>query len=207
MNYETYTNELKQYIYDAHKKTLGKISSNIYRGHVRSLSTDIENAIALFVSKLLPSHEIYIDPSVYVNKKTNRPDIIVVNNKKQVVAMLEIKTQMGYCREANSVINKIKELDKTFKQTKNLVCKFSNVKEASAQNLKETHIIYPNNVKLFLISFTDNNCSQENHTQNKEYATSQNVNHLILFHNWYDDLEDYEIEKFKNQLSNLQQNN
>ncbi len=204
MNYETYTNELKQYIYDAHKKTLGKISSNIYRGHVRSLSTDIENAIALFVSKLLPSHEIYIDPSVYVNKKTNRPDIIIVNNKKQVVAMLEIKTQMGYCRNAEPVINKIKALDKTFAQARNLVCKFSNVKETTTQNPKEIPVQYPENVKLFLISFTDNNCNQNNHTKNKEYANSQNVNHFILFRNWYDEiLENFDIETFAEEISKL----
>ncbi|MBR2467517.1 MAG: hypothetical protein IKB42_00525 [Clostridia bacterium] len=196
MPFKNHINELKEYILDHYNETKKQIAPEIYRGHLRSLSTDIEDGIALFLSKIFTSHKIYIDPSVTVNKQTHRPDILIVNSEKEVVAMLEIKTQMGYCRDATGVIDKIKAVNEIFKKEKTLNCKFS--------NNEIMPVTYTNDVKLFLISFSSNNCSKETyHTNNKSYAKNEGVNYYILFDNWYNDLKNFEIEDFVEEISKL----
>lgn len=88
---EKLKSEIK-YAYNETKKTLG---DNIYRGHSKAISSDIEDGIALFISRLQPSCKIFLDPSIHIDRKTHRPDLLVINNKNEVIAMVEIKANMG----------------------------------------------------------------------------------------------------------------
>ena len=186
--YNAEIDELKEYVKQAYNSTAKKIAHQIYRGHLRSISTDIEDGIALFVSKLLPNHKILIDPSIKVASKTHRPDIMVVNEKDEVVAVIEIKANMGWCRDASNVVEHIVDCDNIFKQANTLTCAISN---------QPSHtVLYPSNVKLFLIALTQGNCSAGRHTENKKYATSNNISYFNLFNGWYNSLTNAEIASF-----------
>lgn len=187
--------KLKKYITDIYLSTSGKIGTNIYRGHLRSISTDIEDGIAMFIADILPiDHKIFLDSSIHLNGKKNRPDILVVDKNNSVKAMIEIKANMGWCRDASRVIDDIILNDKIFKSHKNLKCEFS--REA------EQEIIYGDNVKLFLIAFTDGNCSVRNHETNKIYASEHDVFQFNLFSGWYEALINCEIELFGEEIIN-----
>ena len=188
---EKLKSEIK-YAYNETKKTLG---DNIYRGHSRAISSDIEDGIALFISRLQPSYKIFLDPSIHIDHKTHRPDLLVINNKNEVIAMVEIKANMGWCRNASGVIQKILSEDLIFKNTRTINCEFSNNRSYDTS--------YSNNVKLFLISLTKGNCSDKNHKSNKEYANANNVYQFNLFDGWYDSLINCEIEEFAKQIKNL----
>lgn len=183
---------LKHNIKDIYNKTRKKIGNNIYRGHLRSISTDIEDKIAIFVSNLLPNCKIFLDASIHINNKTHRPDLFILNDKNKVVAMLEIKSNMGWCRNASKVIDSMISNDKLFKKEKTLYCEFSN-------NDKQC-VDYNKKIKLFLVSLTKWNCSDKNHEYNKKYAVKKEVSFYNLFDGWYDSLTDYEIKKFVNDI-------
>ena len=112
--------ELKTYIKNKYEETRqvveGNKGSEIYRGHSRSLSTDIEDAIAIFISKLLPSCKVFIDPSIYIGGKNNRPDILIIDKNNKTIGMVEVKSNMGWCRDAKDVINSICNSNKQFSE-------------------------------------------------------------------------------------------
>ena len=193
MDKNTAINYLKNRIFDIYQSTREPLNKNIYRGHSRSISTDIEDSIALFVSELLPKdYCLILDPSIYINKKNNRPDLLVINNKQEAVAMIEIKANMGWCRNASDVLNDIVNNDNQFKEAQNLLCEISN------DDSKE--VIYHPGVKLFLISLTDGNCPEKKHQINKQLADSFGVKHYLLFSGWYDDLYNRDIEQFADEM-------
>lgn len=71
-------------------------NNNIYRGHSRSISTDIEDSVALLLSELLPeSYSFMLGPSIYIDGKNNRPDLLVLNSEDEVIAMIEKKPIWG----------------------------------------------------------------------------------------------------------------
>ena len=192
MNIAESIEELKKYIYEAYRSTYKKIGNNIFRGHLRALSTEIEDGIALFVSNVLNDCKVFIDPSIYIDGKNNRPDILVINSDNVVVSMMEIKSNMGWCRNASNVIDSIISNDIKFKKERKLKCEFS---------MEEEHIItYDDNVKLFLISLTDGNCSAKNHMNNKAYSLEKGIRQYNLFSGWYGELYNCEIEKFAEEL-------
>ncbi|MBQ7906622.1 MAG: hypothetical protein IJ309_01465 [Clostridia bacterium] len=195
MNLEIAVNKLKDDIKAAHDNTTKKIVNNIFRGHLRSISTDIENCIALFVSSLLPEHTLFLDPSIYVNKKNHRPDLLILDKNNTVKAMIEIKANFGWCRRVNSVIDKMIENHRLFAENSMLDCSFS--KEETAT------IKYSDNVKLFLISCTSENCSSKNHSANSNYAKSNNVFCFNLFSGWYDSLTSLDVNEFAKELLKL----
>lgn len=162
MNVSNAVEKLKLYIYTSYKSTYQKIDSNIYRGHLRSLSTEIEDGIALFISGILSGYKVFIDPSIHIDGKNNRPDLLVVNNDNLVFAMIEIKSNMGWCRNASNVINNIIANNEKFSNKQFLECEFS-------RDEKQI-VFYGKDVKLFLISFTNGNCSENKHEINKLYA-------------------------------------
>lgn len=188
---EAITN-MKENIYTSYAETYKKVGPNIFRGNLKVLSSEIEDAIALFISNIMPNHKVFIDPSIYIESEKNRPDLFVVNENNLVVAMCEIKSNMGWCRNAKNVINKIVENDKKFQNVCELKCEFS---RENSQIVK-----YKDNVKLFLISLTDGNCSNKKHQLNKEYAKTTKVSQFNLFSGWYGCLEDCEIEEFIKEL-------
>ena len=58
--------ELKERIINIHKGTKEGLGRNIFRGHSKVLSSDIEDGIAYLLSEVLPSDYIFIiDPSIY----------------------------------------------------------------------------------------------------------------------------------------------
>jgi len=191
--------ELKSNINEIYKTTYKKLANNIYKGHLRTMSFDVEDQITIFLSKILPNgYKFFIDPQISVNKKNHRPDMLIINKDNNVVAMLEIKAQMGYCRNASWVIDKIIEYDNKFKNSQ-LNC---NLKvEEEPYNYQAVN--YGSNVKLFLISFSDWNCSAANHKNNIEYAKSKNVFYYTLFSGWYNSLENIDIEDFARKICEL----
>ena len=63
--------------------------------------------------------------------------------------MVGIKANMGWCRNASGVIQKILSEDLIFKNKRTINCEFSNNRSYDTS--------YSNNVKLFLISLTKGN--------------------------------------------------
>lgn len=187
--------KLKNEIEDIYNKTKKSIGNNIYRGHSRTISTDIEDYIALFISRMQPSCKILLDPSIRIERKTHRPDLLVINNKNEIIAMIEIKANMGWCRNASGTIEKILAKDCIFKNAKIINCEFSNDGRYD--------VIYSDVVKLFSILLTKGNCSDKNHKRNKECAKNNNVYQFNLFDGWYDSLINCEIEEFAKQIANL----
>ena len=110
--------------------------------------------------------------------------------------MLEIKSNMGWCRNASKVVDSMVFYDKKFKEEKILNCEFSN-----NNNRQLAH--YNKEVKLFLISLTKGNCADKYHEQNKKYAPGKKVPFYNLFDDWYDSLTDYEIKNFVNDILSL----
>lgn len=187
---------LKDYIKDVYEKTNRVIGRNIFRGHSRSISTDIEDGIAILIASLLDSEKfkILLDPSIYVANKNHRPDILVVNEKNEVVFMIEVKANMGWCRDAGGVLNGMMATHKLFHEKQILTCKIEE---------NQIQVSY-GNPRLFLVSLTDGNCNAEKHALNKSYAQTINVKQYNLFSGWYGSLYDCEINEFCKDLLEIQ---
>lgn len=199
MNQQTTAiNQLRDGIKQVYLTTRAQLNASIHRGHSRSISADIEDHIALFIFNVIKEgYQIYLDPSVIVNNKTIRPDMLIVNDSLEVVALIEIKANMGYCRDATDVLNKLKQTHNDFINAYQLECKFSN------QLTLTKHIIYKNDVKVFLISLTEDNCSLDNHNNNRINAQSLDIKYYNLFTNWYDQLVDKDVVYFHDELVKL----
>lgn len=189
MNKEEKIENLKTYIKTIYDETNKQLRPNIFRGHCRSICTDIEDALAIFLSEIISKNDykIFSDPSIYINRKNHRPDLLVVNQNNEVVFMIEIKANMCWCRDAKNVLDGMVDNDCIFKKQVNLKCEFS---KGTTQN-----VIYKN-PKLLLVSLTNWNCSETRHAINKNYATSVNINQYNLFSGWYDNLTNCEIDDF-----------
>ena len=179
-------------IYEGTKKTL---KPNIHRGHLRSISTDIEDGIALFISNFLPEgFNVYLDPSIYFDGKTYRPDLIVADSHGNACAMIEIKANMGWCRDAKPVVDELLKKSLLFRKERKIRCKLSNENELVAT------VNYENEAPLFILSFTDGNCGKEEHKKNKDYANQNGVKLLFLFSGWYNSLENKDVIDFADEL-------
>ena len=193
MNIDREIEQLKKNIKEIYFGTCKQIKENIYRGHKRSISTDIEDNIDLFISAILPNdYKFFLDSTIRIEKKSHRPDLLIIDGNDNVTALIEIKANMGWCRNANEVINKLIDTDKLFKNKTKLCCKLSE---------ENSRIVYyGNNVKLFLVSLTTGNCKKYYRKNNKEYAQSFNIFHFNLFEEWYDSLKNYEIYNFVDKI-------
>ena len=193
MKTEEAIQRLKSYIEASYAKTMEPLAPGIVRGNLRSISTDIEDGIALFVSHVLPEgHKLLLDPSIHVDGVNNRPDLLVVDESNAVRAMIEIKANMGWCRNASAVLDDIISNDAKFKTQGRLSCEFSK---------KETiEVSYGEGVKLFLVALTDGNCPEKKHIANKAYADSVGVHQFNLFSGWYGDLVPLDAERFAEEL-------
>lgn len=193
MKIEDAINELVSYIKKVYEQINNKVGQNIYRGHLRSISTDIEDGIALFLSKILPEgYKLFLDSSIHVDGVNFRPDVLVVNDKNECYAMIEIKANMGWYRDATNVINDIVSNHNKFSKETILNCKFSRETTQS--------ITYGLNTKLYLIALTDGNCNAEKHENNKAYASSVGIKQFNLFSGWYGELISCEIDEFAKDL-------
>lgn len=193
MKTEEAVQELKSYIEASYAKTMEPLAPGIVRGHLRSISTDIEDGIALFVSHVLPEgYKLLLDPSIHVDGVNNRPDLLVVDESNAVKAMIEIKANMGWCRNASGVLDDIVSNDAKFKSQGRLSCEFS--KEETIE------VFYGKGVKLFLVALTDSNCTEKKHIANKSYADSVGVHQYNLFSGWYGGLTPLEVETFAAEL-------
>ena len=197
MSFAKEISDLKKYIEKAYQSTYAKISPNIFRGHLRAISADIENGIAMFTASILPQHKLFLDVSIHVGGKNNRPDLLIINERNEVVAMVEIKANMGYCRNAQAVIDNIIANNNQFRDKGTLECEFSREERQT--------VSYKDNVKLFLISLTEQNCTASNHASNKFYAASKGVKQFNLFSGWYENLSDCEISQYASELQNIAQ--
>ena len=154
MNIEEAAKSIKKHIEEIYNKVINPVAPNVIRGHHRTISAEVEDEIGLFVSMIMRDDYLFIlDPSIRVDGKTSRPDLLVADSNNIVKALIEIKTNMGWCRTADSVIDKLLEKDRKFKKEKILKCSFSSRDE-------KIQVEYPNNVKLFLVSFSDRNCDE-----------------------------------------------
>ena len=156
--------ELKNSVKKTYIKTTKKLDKNIFRGYAEDMSSVIENSITLFIKNLLPSgYEFYIDPSITINSKLHRPDLLIVDTNKRVKAMLEIKANMGHCRNTKELVNKIWNNHKLFTKQHNLTCSFPIIKNGIKIGKGSKNVIYPKRVKCFLITYTQQNCSNNYH--------------------------------------------
>ena len=190
--------KLKTGINSVWTKTREKLRANIFRGHFRSISTDVEDYIGLFISDILGDQfRILIDPSIYISGTgTHRPDILVVRDGR-IVAMIEVKTQTGWCRDISTVIDyEILRMHKVF-CNQELICKFSGDEPQK--------VIYDEKVKLFLVVLTSQNGAKDKrHKVNVNYANSNGIGYYILFDGWYDGLtEKSDTKSFAQELLNL----
>ena len=182
MNINESIDALNKRIKEVYYATKNHLNERIYRGHSRSISTDIEDAIALFIYDFIPNdYYLIVDPSVHVLGKTHRPDVLIVNGNNEVVALIEIKANMGWCRDARWVLNDIIEDDKAYNQASTLICKLSD------DTKKE--VSYGENVAKFLVALTSENSDEDKHNANKKYASSLGIRHYLLFSSWYHSLE------------------
>ena len=107
MNTDKNLNELNSNIKEIFLKTKESLKSNIIRGQSRSISSDIEDELSMFISNVLSNKYIfYINSYIRIENKGYRPDLLIIDNNK-VIAMIEIKANMGYCRDARDVMNKL----------------------------------------------------------------------------------------------------
>ena len=109
--------------------------------------------------------------------------------------MIEIKANMGWCRNANGVIDDIVVNNQKFQQEGQLVCEFSNGQSQI--------VTYGQRVHLFLIALTENNCQQKWHINNKNYAQNRGVFQYNLFSGWYGSLQNLEIDQFAQVLLSM----
>lgn len=196
MAYNQAIDSLKQHIAKKYIQNTKKIKTNIYRGNSRSLSSDVEEEIAIFCKTIMPKkYKYYIDVSIHEGGKNHKPDLLIVNTNGEVVAMIEIKANMGYCRNAGAVIDKLHNNDKVFKEKNELLFK---IHDGNKANVK-----YGNNVKLFLIALTRENCDKNSHKKNRLNASKASIKYFTLFDGWYDNLSNNEIINFANELQKL----
>lgn len=190
------TELLRQSIKTVFDDTKKKLQDNVFRGHSRSISTDIEDLITIFIANVLPeNYKFLLDASIHIDGKNNRPDLLIANENNKVIAMIELKSNMGYCRDATTVINEMIENHHKFFNAINLTCSFSDDEKQL--------VTYNQDVELFLISLTSNNCSTDNHQNNKIYATSRGVHYFNLFSGWYGGLVDKDVYGFLSTLDNI----
>lgn len=203
MNMKHSIEELKHNISKEYKKKLNDIKkmeddSKIIRGHISPMSTAIENAIALFVQNITNKrYKIFLDSSISIpsskgRSKTYRPDLLLVDSKNRVKAMIEIKSNMGYCRDINQTISKLNKLHKIFLKEKNLNCSFSQLEN----KIPVTYCV-PNK-NLFLVTFTSQNDGGKS-KKNKELAR----NIFMLFENWYDNPQNQDIKIFADRIKQI----
>lgn len=178
---------LKTSINNVFNATKQSTRHNIWRGHSRSISTDIEDNIAILIAEELPeNYKLYIDPSIYIGGKIHRPDLVVSNENDEVIFVIEIKANMGWCRDATAVIDSMVNNHSNFLAAGLLDCKLSS---GDRFRLK-----YQNNVKLFLIALTDANGGK--YESNKKIAYTKGVSHYCLFSGWYNNLQEKDISSF-----------
>ena len=190
---------LKTRIQSIWQDTRRKVRNNISRGHSRVISTDVEDSVAIFICNMFDDKvEVFIDPTIKLDK-THRPDILVIKDNK-VIALLELKSSMGYCRDARDVIkNEIIRMHHVFCEAKTLNCMFSN-------DAMKT-VSYNENVSLFLVALSAaNGVTEEQIAKNKACAIENGIKHYLLFDGWYDKLKNRDIGEFAGELINLKNN-
>jgi|GEM_PF-6494961 len=167
-------------------------ASHILRGHVSSMSSIVEDEIAQFILKATSKKwKIFLDSSVSVKRnhkrtQTFRPDLLLLDEKENVKAIFEIKTSMGYYRNAIEVIDKLIDMHTTFIKEHSIQCSFS--RKGKNKPLRKD-AKYPKGVKCFIITYSDNACDEKYHIQNKKMAQRKGIKHFVLFKGWYDEAE------------------
>jgi len=196
--------ELKDKVKKAYIKATKNIDTNIYRGYSEDMSSVVENSITLFIKNLLPNgYEFYIDPSININKKLHRPDLLIIDTHKHVKAMIEIKANMGHCRKTQELINKIRNNHILFAKQKNLICSFPVIKNGVKVNSESKGIVYPKRVKCFLVTFTQQNCSKNYHEKTYQLTKQNHIGYFKLFDQWYGNPKNLDIEKFAEQIKQI----
>lgn len=181
--------ELKSNIKRVFEETKKPLKDNILRGHSRSISTDIEDNIALFISELLPSnYQLLLDPTITIEGKQNRPDLIIIDEKKKLFAIIELKANTGYCRVANSALDNLFSFRNQLSRESTFKCGFSSGEMVEVK--------YTDQARLFFVSLTDWNNNEKNHISNKEYGLTLGIQYINLFTNWYHSLMEKDVAEF-----------
>lgn len=205
MNIVEEVESLKKNIKDIYIKrgTIGGIDKNkIYIGRKPSISSEVEEQITLFLSRILSDkYTFYIDCYMY----KRRPDVLVVDkDTNKCVLILEIKSCMGYYRElSNEEINSCVDLVNIFKNKD--IEAFSRYDTAdSNMEYVEGKLANPirknNNVKFMFVVLSRASCSEVAHLSNKNRLEKHNLYYYGLFDDWYDNLQDKEIYDFIDNL-------
>ena len=166
------------------------LNSQIIRGHIPAISFIVENEITLFLNKIMKKgYLFFIDCTI----GEHRPDLIIVNEKtNQCELIIEIKSNMGYCRNIKTQIKKYLEQIEWLENN----CKIIYYQYIDGDRKKyEKHIEKSRNIKMILISLTSHNCSNENHNINKKELENVEIKYFNLFDGWYNDLKENEINQ------------
>lgn len=199
---------LKSNIKDIYNKkgTIKNISKNkIYLGRKPPISSEVEEQIALFLSRILSDKYIfYIDCCMH----KRRPDILIVDKTtNKGVLVLEIKTCMGYYKElSNDAIKSCIDLVNILKNNDVEYFNRYNVSSDEMEYLEDyldNPIIKNKDIKFMFVVLTKISCNEIIHDRNKNKFEKYNMNYYGLFDDWYDNLKDKEIYEFIDKLKEI----
>ena len=166
-------------------------SNNIFRGHIPSVSSIIENEIALFLrEELNKKYKYYIDYGI----QKHRPDLLVVDENNTIKYIIEIKSNIGYCREIKGdYLKKLKEERELFRKNEIINISYT-TKDGKKATKNEVEVKGNPDVKMFFIILTSDNASLKYHENNIKNLKKENIGYYVLFKNWYGDL-DFRIDE------------
>jgi hypothetical protein len=92
--------------------------SKVKRGRSHSISSRVEDILSIYLANKLIDTNFYIDQPTTVSGRKNPiyPDIMIVNNQKEVLNLIDLKMDLGwnrkgfvdFCKKKEELINEIK---------------------------------------------------------------------------------------------------
>ena len=182
-----------------------KIEENIYRRVNLLMSNSCEDNIARMIKEILDDNkkeyryivDVYLSP--ISQKKLYRPDILIIDkNKNNIVGIVEIKAQMGYCGDLH-----FNEYEKTLEiLNEGVIIKndsgiskihndFWNTFEKDNGNI---HLTIDKNVNIFVVTVLTRNHRSNVEQTIRNYLKenkNNNIHYNVLYNEsiWYDNLK------------------
>ena len=97
--------------------------NNIFRGRSASISSSLEDLMALYISKNNPNKcTYYVDQGMKFNETIKYPDVVIQEISGDISNIIDLKTDMGFGRD--KLYDLCKEWNKRIVQVKNTKTKF-----------------------------------------------------------------------------------
>ena len=124
---------------------------NIKRLKKRSIAELAEDRFAKYLYDVINNKDFYY----YINPNVDgmRPDIMIVNSKQEIIALIEIKINLGFCRNIFQVDEKKK--NKRDYQIDNRVNKFCSIKDKTIifnDGVEDKQLRFSKNCKIYYVS-------------------------------------------------------